>query len=113
MAAKGQPKSGGRKAGTPNKVTADIKALAQSFGPQAVKVLIEIASEAEPVVHADCPNCGHKQEIPIPRQDQTRVAAVKELLDRGYGKARQPLTGEDDGSPIVVQVIGKPYSDPE
>ncbi len=40
-----------------------------------------------------------------------RVAAVKEILDRGYGKAKQPLehTGED-GEPIKaiteIRIVG-------
>jgi len=79
-------KTGGRQKGTPNKVTADIKAIAQSFGEEAIKHLVEIARDGEAAPAA-------------------RVAAVKEILDRGYGKAKQLLehTGEDGGA-IVTKI---------
>ena len=59
-------KTGGRKAGTPNKTTADIKALAQSYAPKAVKELARLALKAQ--------------------SEQARVTAIKEILDRAYGK---------------------------
>ena len=65
-------KTGGRKAGTPNKATADIKAVAQEYGPQAIAVLVEIVND-KGAPHA------------------SRVAAADKLLDRGYGKARQAI----------------------
>jgi len=34
-----------------------------------------------------------------------RVAAATALLDRGWGKAAQPLTGEDGKGPAVIEVI--------
>lgn len=35
-----------------------------------------------------------------------RVAAVKELLDRGFGKAPQPMDGDGEGGAIkVIQTI--------
>lgn len=43
--------------------------------------------------------------------DAAKVAAIKELLDRGYGKAAQPIDGDGQGGPInhahevVVTVI--------
>lgn len=78
-------KTGGRTKGTPNKVTADIKAIAQSFGEEAITHLVEIARDGDAAPAA-------------------RVAAVKEILDRGYGKAKQPLehTGAD-GAPIEMR----------
>jgi len=45
--------------------------------------------------------------------DSARVSAARELLDRGWGKAAQPLTGED-GGPIeftirtIVEAMKKP-----
>jgi hypothetical protein len=36
--------------------------------------------------------------------EAVRIAAIRELLDRGYGKATQPLTGESSASPIVMQI---------
>lgn len=62
---------GGRQKGTLNKSTAEIKALAQSFAPAAVQELSRLATGAE--------------------SEAARVAAIKELLDRAYGKATQSI----------------------
>ena len=64
-------KTGGRKRGTPNKATADIKALAQVHASKAMTELARLATEAE--------------------SEAARVAAIKELFDRGFGKAKQDL----------------------
>lgn len=79
-------KTGGRQKGTPNKATADIKEAAQKFGAEAIELLIDIANDKE------CPPA-------------SRVAAVKEILDRGYGKAKQPIVGDDDSPPIQIRAI--------
>ncbi len=62
-------KTGGRRKGTPNKSTDEIKQLAQQHGPKALERLIWLAE------HAD------NQAI--------QVSACKEILDRGYGKPIQ------------------------
>lgn len=77
--AKGQ-KTGGRTAGTPNKATADVKALAAKHGPDVIKELARLAKSAE--------------------SEQARVSAIKELLDRAYGKSAQPVGGGDGTEPI-------------
>ena len=83
MAAKGQPKTGGRQKGTPNQATADIKAVAQEHGPAAIKKLVKLmGSKDERIQHAAC----------------------KELLDRGYGKAPQAITGLDAG-PVELRTV--------
>ena len=68
---RGQPKTGGRKPGTLNKVTADIKAMAGEYGERAIQELARLATNAN--------------------NEQTRVSACKEILDRAYGKAPQSL----------------------
>jgi hypothetical protein len=68
--AKGK-KTGGRVAGTPNKSTADIKALAQKHTDGAIAELARLAVGAE--------------------SEAARVSAIKELLDRGHGKPSQQL----------------------
>ena len=62
-------KTGGRKKGTPNKVTANLKLLAGRHGREAIAAILEIARSAE--------------------NEQTRLAAWRELLDRGFGKPAQ------------------------
>lgn len=68
---KGSPKTGGRKAGVPNKATAEIKALALSHAPEVFKELARLA------LHS--------------KSDQARIAAGREILDRAFGKAPQSL----------------------
>lgn len=70
---------GGRKPGTPNKATADLKALARQYVPSAIVELARLAQEAE--------------------SEPARVAAIKELFDRAYGKATT-LIGGDADNPI-------------
>jgi hypothetical protein len=85
----GRREGSGRKKGTPNKATADIKALAQQYGPQAIETLATLMQSADSA--------------------QAQIAAAKELLDRGYGKATQltEVTGKD-GSALAWQfMIGR------
>jgi hypothetical protein len=52
---------------------------ARRYGPECIDALAEVAASGT---------------------DASRVAAARELLERGFGKAGQPLefSGEDDGS---------------
>ena len=77
----GKRPGSGRKKGSLNKNTVEIKTIAQSYGEEAVKRLVEIMKDAE-------------------TPPATVVAACKELLDRGYGKA--PLAIEDKPRAIVT-----------
>ena len=70
----GKREGAGRKPGIPNKATAEIKALAQVHAEIAIRELARLAVSAE--------------------SEAARVAAIKELLDRGYGKSAQSVTGE-------------------
>lgn len=85
MAGPGRPKGqgytpgSGRKKGTPNKATADVKAALQKHGDDLVKALIALTKSDN---------------------EQVRLAAINSALDRGYGKAAQPHTGEGGEGPI-------------
>jgi hypothetical protein len=86
-AAKKPPRAGlGRPKGSTNINTRQIKELAQQFGPQAIQTLAEIMQNGE--------------------SEQAKIAAAKEILDRGFGKAKQVLehTGED-GGPVQITRI--------
>lgn len=81
---KGTPKTGGgSRKGVPNKVTADIRALAQQYGPDALLGLAIMAGVTRPVEHL--PN------IKVATTDPAQKGAMDSLLDRAYGKATQPL----------------------
>lgn len=80
------PKKIGRPKGSPNKATADLKAMAQPYAPEALTTLRKIMRTSE--------------------SDQARVAAAKELLDRGFGRAHQ--TQSQDITQIVRMVVEAP-----
>jgi hypothetical protein len=75
----------GRPPGSPNKSTATVKALAQKHGPQAIAELARLASAAA--------------------SEQARVAAIKELLDRAYGKSAPSPEEREDTKALVVQLV--------
>lgn len=80
-------KTGGRQPGTRNKVTADVKAIAQEHGPSVIAMLAGIALNAK-------------------KSDLARIAAGKELLDRAYGKALQGIEmGGPGGGPIQIERV--------
>ncbi len=77
-------KTGGRQKGSLNKSTAEIKALAQKYSQDAVDELARLATKAE--------------------SESARVAAIKELLDRGHGKSPQAIVSDDgDGGPFKIE----------
>lgn len=64
---------GGRKPGTPNKVGADLRELAQQYTADALEALVSV----------------------VRGQDgAAKVAAAREILDRGHGKASLTLDGK-------------------
>ena len=65
----------GRPPGVPNKIHTDVKKLAQSFGPDAIRKLAEMGGLIPGVAPA--------------RPNSTQAYALDKLLDRAYGKARQ------------------------
>lgn len=87
----GKREGAGRPPGAVNKTTADIKALAQSYGPAAIKKLAELAGLDPTGIPAE--------------SEVARISATKELLDRGFGKSVQPQSGPDGEGNPVVEVI--------
>ena len=83
----GKREGAGRKKGQPNKATAEVRAAARKFAPTAFKELARLAAKAE--------------------SEQARIAAIKEILDRAYGKSVQPHDGDGEGGPIYVQDIAR------
>jgi hypothetical protein len=77
---------GGRPKGSVNKATADIRELARQYAPDALKELARLSVNAV--------------------SEAARVGAIKEILDRAYGKSSQALehSGPDKG-PIETRVI--------
>ena len=67
------------------KTPTQIKSLARSHTEKAINVLVGIMEQP------DAPPAA-------------RVAAVNSLLDRGWGKAAQPIDGDGEGGPVVAEV---------
>jgi hypothetical protein len=84
-------KTGGRKAGTPNKATADIKAAAQAYTEDALATLAQIMKAGE--------------------SEAARVAAANSILDRGFGKPRQSMDLDATTDMTVEIVTGVPRAD--
>lgn len=77
---------GGRKAGVPNKVTRELKEIAQEYTEEAILIAAQIMRSAKAAGAA-------------------RLMAVSIILDRGHGKPAQALhhSGAPDGAPIKVE----------
>ena len=68
-----------------NKVSSEIRALAQLSAPDAFAELARLAREAQ--------------------SEQTRVATIKEVLDRAYGRPTQLIDGDGQGGAVIVNVV--------
>lgn len=81
----GRREGAGRKAGVPNKATAEIKKLAQKHGPAAIARLAHLLANAE--------------------SEQAQVGAAKELLDRAYGKSAPSPEETEAAAQLVVNLL--------
>lgn len=81
-----KPAGSGRQKGTPNKSTADLRALAQKYGPQALQCLVNAMETGDTTA--------------------SRISAATALLDRGFGKPKQMIEASGpDGGPIETTPI--------
>ena len=83
---RGRPFTKGR-SGNPGgrpRVVRELRELARQCAPDAIKELGRLSTKA--------------------RSETARIAAIKELLDRGYGKPTQYVGGADDGAPIETHL---------
>lgn len=87
--AKSSTSGQGRPKGVPNKATAEIKDLARQYGPAAITELAKLAGLVDE-------GAGKAES------EQARTSALNSLLDRGYGKPIQAVSGPD-GGPIEVK----------
>ncbi len=66
-------KTGGRRRGTPNRVTAELKAAFQLHGDELVQALLALTKSDD---------------------ERVRLGAIQAALDRGWGKATQHTEAE-------------------
>lgn len=76
------------------KTPLEIKSLARAHTGAAIKVLVGIMNQGE-APHA------------------ARVSAASAILDRGWGKPTQPLSGDDENPLKIVQKIEIVIVDPQ
>lgn len=91
MARGGKREGAGRPKGVPNKVVPEVKLAAREYTAQALERLAKVMLESD--------------------SDAAVVSACNALLDRGWGKPAQALTG-DDGKALTFTVLtGVPRAD--
>jgi hypothetical protein len=83
----GRREGAGRPVGSVSKTTAELKALAQQHGPAIITKLAELSG----VIPG---NAAESQAV--------QVQAMRELLDRGFGRSTQPLAGDTEGPPVSI-----------
>jgi hypothetical protein len=74
----------GRKPGAVGESTKAVRLLARKHSPKAFAELARLAQHAE--------------------GEAVRVAAIKEILDRAYGKSVQPIDGDGEGGPLKMTI---------
>ena len=75
-----RPPGAGRKPGTPNRVTRDVREAAQQYSAKALKALVKMLDDPD---------------------SRVRATAAREILDRAHGKPAQALEHSGpDGAPL-------------
>ena len=90
----GRREGAGRKPGVPSRMTAKLREIAAEYGPAAIAKLAAMAGLG-------------LDGAPGAASEQAQLGALRELLDRGFGRAPQALTGED-GAPVRFVIYAPP-----
>ena len=83
----GRRDGAGRPVGSISKTTAELKTLAQQHGAAIITKLAELSG----VIPG---NAAESQAV--------QVQAMRELLDRGFGRSTQPLSGDTEATPLKI-----------
>lgn len=77
-----------------------LKGRCREAGPGIIEFLIKVATGGpmEQVVNAE------GEVIGVPAAVKDRIKAAEVVLERGYGKVPQAITGED-GGPVTFKVV--------
>jgi hypothetical protein len=89
----GHPKTGGRKVGSVNKATAEVRAAAQVYTNEALKGLVRLMRGLNVK--------GKTRSEVLP---QTQFCAMQEILNSGYGRPATAVTGEGGEGPVTVNL---------
>lgn len=102
------PRSPGRPKGVPNRASVAGRDLAMQWGPDAMREQARLAG----LLRAP-----DGTPVPGSESDVVRLNACQYILDRAYGKATQPIAGDDDMDPLRtvmrIEFVGEePKSEP-
>ena len=67
---------GGRKKGTPNRISTEIREAARRYGREALQLHVKLMRAS--------------------KNEDVRQRSANVILDRAYGKSAQPVSNEDD-----------------
>lgn len=67
------------------KTPTEIRSLARSHTEEAINCLVGVMRNST--------------------NDSAKVAAAEKIMDRGWGKPTQPISGDEDGPPIQISRI--------
>ena len=67
------------------KIYAELRDLARSYAPGAIKELARLATNG--------------------RSEMARIAAIRELLDRGYGKSTQYIAEHEEPTTNKLEIV--------
>jgi hypothetical protein len=77
-------KTGGRKKGSVNKTTAEMRGMFQKHCPKALEVMLKLLTSSE--------------------NENIRLSAAKEIFDRGYGPPKQYVEHSGTGEKGAMQI---------
>jgi hypothetical protein len=80
-----------------NRTTAELREVAAEYGPAAISKLAAMAGLTGPGAESE----------------QTQLGALRELLDRGFGRATTHTAGDDGGAVRIHVITGVPRAEPE
>ena len=76
-------------------MTAKLREIAAEYGPAAIAKLAAMAGLG-------------LDGAPGAASEQAQLGALRELLDRGYGRPPQAITGGEDGAPVRFVIYAPP-----
>lgn len=93
MAAGGKRPGAGRPKGAPNKATAEVRDVAQGYTNEAVTTLVSIFLDKD-------------------QPAASRVAAAREILDRGHGRSKQSIEHNGSIEYVIETAVPRDPCDP-
>ena len=83
---KGRAKTGGRRKGTPNRTTRELREAFQEHETKLVTALIDLTKSDD---------------------EKVRLGAIRECLDRGWGKPAQAFSGTLNADTSLIELMQK------